>query len=105
MEIFTNFKLTPKELNKHIKKHNIAEKYFEDDLLNETFLEFIKHRKQVKNQMSEIAIKKAVNKINKFNCDTSQKVEAIEKAIMHNWSGIFDPGESKNNTSRKAADF
>ena len=93
------------EEEKEDNKKKQKEPYFVDELLNRTFIEFIDHRKSTKNKMSDIAITKAVNKINGFNCSIEEKVKAIDMAIERNWSGIFEPTDNIKNNIRKVADF
>lgn len=92
--------------NKHINKQSNKQIYrhFENEDLNNAFLDFVEYRKQSKNKMSELAITKAVNKINSFECTIEEKIQAINEAIIHNWTGIFEI--KKNQTKeRKVADF
>jgi phage replication O-like protein O len=81
------------------------ELYFDYEPLQKIFLEFIDHRKSIKQGMSAIAIKAAVNKINKFNCSNEEKVKAIESSIINNWKGIFEPKSASQSIDVTAADF
>lgn len=70
--------------NSKIKKNNInknnlkREKGFFSDLdLNNIFLEFIEHRKQIKKPMTDLAIEKTVKKINTW-LDSYKKEDVID---------------------------
>ncbi|MGL6199850.1 MAG: hypothetical protein ACRC3H_13055 [Lachnospiraceae bacterium] len=97
-----NTRLTTIEEKKEGKKERIKDKknkkepdpYFpNDDLLNKTFLEFIEHRKAMKKPMTEIAISKMINKLNKYSRGIA--IASLDKSMENGWQGIFPEKESE----------
>lgn len=68
-------------------KENIKEKYFENEKVNNIFLDFLQIRKKMKAVNSEIAINKLINILNEH--DDSTKYKMIEQSIINSWKGIF----------------
>ena len=87
------------------KKDIPAGSYFDDENLNNAFNEFIEFRKQIKKAMTEQAIVRSVNKLNKFSCSNQEKIEAIDKSIVNGWTDIYEPKGDKRQDARKVADF
>ena len=69
-----------KEINK--------EKYFQNDLVNNLFVEFLQVRKKLKAVNSERAIKTLINKLNNYDDDT--KCKMIEQSIVSSWKDIYE---------------
>lgn len=67
-------------------------KYFEDHKLNITYLEFIEHRKQLKQPMTALAITKSINQLNKWLdiYKLEEVIGFIDLAIANGWKGIFN---------------
>lgn len=86
-----------KEIDKDIKKE-IKEKkklakaqtsYFENEELNNTFLDFIKMRKSIKNgAMTERAISMMINKLKKYDEQTA--IAMLNQSILNNWKDIYE---------------
>ena len=94
-----------KDYSKNDSSKHISEvKYFEDERLNNSFLEFIEYRKEIKKAMAKTAITKAVNNINKSDKSIQAKIDAIEKSILNGWAGIFLE-DSQPTKQGKVADF
>lgn len=76
---------TKKEVSK-------KETYINDEKINEKFLLFIEHRKQMKKPMTEIAIDQAKNKINKWleKYNQDQILFIISKSIENSWQWLFE---------------
>ena len=64
------------------------ERYFEDEELNNLFLEFLSMRKKIKAVNSERAIKMLINKLNKYDDFTKKKM--IEKSIVNSWKDVYE---------------
>lgn len=61
-----------------------------------TVYEFIKMRKLIKKPLTDFALKKLLNKLNKFSLDSQTQISILEKSIMNNWQDIYEPkAESK----------
>jgi hypothetical protein len=70
--------------------------YFDSLPLNNIMMDFIEHRKQIKKSMSDSAIKKLVEKVNKFNCSEAEKIKTLENSIINGWQGVFEPQPTKS---------
>jgi len=74
-------------------------RYFDDDELNKTFLDFMKMRKSLKNgAMTDRAIKMMINKLNAH--ETEIAIKMLEQSILNNWKDIFDLKESHTTYQR-----
>lgn len=67
--------------------------YFEDDSLNNIFIEFLEVRKKLKAINSDRAIKTIINRLN--NYDDSTKYKMIEKSIVNSWKDVYELQEQK----------
>jgi len=76
--------------NKSLKSFKKDVIYFEDDILNKTFYDFMNMRKtKIKNgAMTDKAIELAVAKLNKYPIDVA--IEMLNESITNNWKGIFE---------------
>jgi len=90
-----------KEIEKDIeiyKKENKKEKrYFENDKLNEIFIEFLQIRKKIGAVNSDRAIKTLLNELSKYDDETKYKM--IEKSIVNSWKDVYELKEEKYNKS------
>lgn len=83
---------TEKEIDKEIdieidnKKKNDV--YFENEEVNNLFIEFLKIRKKIKAVNSDLAIKKLVNKLNKY--EDNVKVKMLENSIVNSWKDVYE---------------
>jgi len=76
------------------------EVYFLDDvLLNEKFEEFIKFRKELRKKMTPTTIKKAVEKLNRYDSETAIKM--LEQSMANGWQGIFELKENNQNGGKQ----
>lgn len=70
--------------------------------LQESVWEFVEHRKQIKAPMSELAVKKMLNKLNDLSGgDTGKCIAILNQSIINGWKGIFQLDEKKNKTGNK----
>lgn len=84
---------------KEIYKENIEKLYFENNKVNDIFLEFLDLRKKIKAVNSDRAINTLINKLNKYDDDT--KFMMIEQSIVNSWKDVY---ELKNKPSKKEDD-
>ena len=76
------------------KKENIIkEKYFDNEEVNNIFVEFLEVRKKLKAVNSERAIKTLVNKLNKYSDDI--KFKMIERSVVNSWKDVYELKEEK----------
>lgn len=76
----------------NIKENNISKdifkrKYFENEHLNELFIEFLEQRKKLKAINSERAIKQLLSKLELY--DDLVKEQMIEESLVNSWKGLF----------------
>lgn len=79
-----------------------AQTYFpNDEKLNQTFIDFIKMRKTLKNgAMTDRAITMMINKLSKYDNDTA--IEMLNRSILNNWKDVYElNSSSKGNKSNK----
>jgi hypothetical protein len=69
-------------------KENIKRKYFENEELNNIFLEFLDLRKKLKAVNSDRAINSLLKTLDPYDDETKYKM--IEKSIVNSWKGLFE---------------
>ena len=75
--------------------------WFEDDNLNEAFKEYIEHRKKIKAPMTDLAIKKAINRLNQLSGgDINKSIAIIDQSIINGWRGLFPLNENSKATKQ-----
>ena len=68
--------------------------------------EFVEHRKQIKAPMTELALKKMLNKLNDLSGgDTRKCIAILDQSIANGWKGIFQLDEKKTKTGNKFLDL
>ncbi len=87
-EIFTenNTSINNKKEN-IIINNNIKEKYFENEKLNDLFIEFLKQRKKLKAINSDRAINQLLAKLEPY--DDLVKEQMIEESLVNSWKSVF----------------
>ena len=82
--------------NKNDKNVKNDKKYYEDDALNQTFIDYVDMRKRIKAPMTDRAIQLAINKLNKLSSgDNDKAIKILEQSIMNSWKGLFELKEEK----------
>ena len=78
-----------------IKDYSISnkEQYFENNELNEIFIEFLNIRKKLKAVNSERAINSLINKLSKYDDET--KIKMIEQSIVSSWKDVYPLKDKK----------
>jgi hypothetical protein len=84
-------------IGKDSKKSNkVARVYFENEEVNNTFLDYMEMRKKIKAPMTDRAIQLAINKLNKLSGgDNDKAIKILEQSIMNSWKGLFELKEEK----------
>ena len=95
-EIFTenNTSINNKKEN-IIINNNIKEKYFENEKLNDLFIEFLKQRKKLKAINSDRAINQLLAKLEPY--DDLVKEQMIEESLVNSWKSVFPIKKQKEN--------
>ena len=62
-----------------------------DDEVKKTLYEFIKMRKLIKKPLTDFALEKLINKLEKISLNPRVQIEVLEKSILNNWQDIFPP--------------
>lgn len=75
------------------KKEIYKEKYFDNEKVNEMFIDFLKLRATIKAKNTDRAINTLINKLNKYDDDTKYKM--IEKSIVNSWKDVYEIEEHK----------
>ena len=76
------------------KKEIIKEKkYFENEEVNNIFVEFLQLRKKLKAVNSDRAINLLVNQLNKYDDDI--KIKMIEQSILNSWKSVYELKKQK----------
>ena len=86
-----------KNKNKNKEKENIyKKKYFENEEVNNIFIEFLELRKKLKVVNTDRAINLLLNKLNKYDDDI--KIQMLEQSIMNSWKSVYELKNVKNKT-------
>lgn len=75
------------------------ENYFENQEVNDLFIEFLKIRKKIKAVNSDLAIKKLINKLNKY--EDNIKIKMLENSIVNSWKDVYELKEKKETSYEK----
>lgn len=97
--------------NSKIKKNNLKENnlkeenYFDNLNLNNTFLDFIEHRKQIKNPMTDLAKTKMINQIIKWKekYKMEEIIDFINLSITNGWKWVFEKKSAGGQKKEKLA--
>lgn len=68
----------------------ISERIFDEEV-KATLYEFIKMRKLIKKPLTDFALTKLINKLEKITTDPRAQVEILERSIVNNWQDIYEP--------------
>ena len=96
------------EERKKAKSANAGSSYdaiINDRIFNEevktALYEFIKMRKLIKKPLTDFALTKLINKLEKFSPDPQVQVDILEKSILNNWQDIYAPQEEQPRQPRQ----
>ena len=85
-----------KKINKKNSQLDILKKYFiNDDVIN-TFLEFIKMRKSLKKPMTDTAIELACKKLLSLSNNAAEQIAILNQSIFNSWQGLFELKDKNN---------
>jgi predicted phage replisome organizer len=94
------------EDKKENKKRTPTEYYPTDDLLNQTFTDYVEMRKKLKSPMTERAIQLAMNNLEKLSGgDNDTAVQILEQSVMNSWKGLFALKEEKRSNNAGGIDW
>lgn len=99
-----NEKNKEKDIAKAISKEKVF--FPNDEELNQTFLDYIKMRKEIKKPMSDKAITLALNKLDSLSGGDNEKaIQILNQSIFHSWQGLFDIKEQKDSRKEQTSFF
>ena len=82
------------------KRHEPTVYYPTDDLLNQTFTDYVEMRKKLKSPMTERAIQLAMGNLEKLSGgDNDTAVQILKQSIMNSWKGLFALKEEKRSNT------
>jgi hypothetical protein len=88
--------------NERNNKKPHAVYYPTDDLLNQTFTDYVEMRKQLKKPMTERAVQLAMNKLESLSGgDNDKAIKIIEQSIERSWAGLFELKEDKRSSNQQ----
>lgn len=90
-QLNTNKENTKKQNTK--LKENVKRKYFDNEDLNNIFIEYLEMRKKMKAINSDRAINTLINKLSSY--DDDMKFRMIEQSIVNSWKSIYEVKLSK----------
>lgn len=74
--------------------------YPNDEKLNQAFLDFMKMRKSIKKPMTDRAITRAMNSLQKLSGgDNDLAIRILEQSIFHCWQDLYELKEDNNKQS------
>ena len=77
--------------SKEIEKDKPKEKayYPLDEKLNKAFADYVENRKKIKKPMTDIAIDRAIKKLDSLTNDPDEKIEILNQSIICRWTGLY----------------
>lgn len=72
-------------ISKNVKK---KKKYYENEEVNNIFIEFLELRKKLRVVNTDRAINLLINKLNKY--DDNIKIKMLEQSIMNSWKSVYE---------------
>lgn len=63
--------------------------YVPDEKLNQSILDFIDYRKNIKKPMTERALELLIKKLDEMTSDPDEKIEILNQSVINGWQGIF----------------
>ena len=71
-----------------------------NDEVKVTLYEFIKMRKLIKKPLTDFALTRLINKLEKMTSDPQKQIAILEKSILNNWRDIFPLSEEQPKAPR-----
>lgn len=82
------------------KKKDLSNKYYENESLNNAFVEYIKMRKTIKKPATENAIKLAMSKLDKLAKTDEEKIAILNQSTFNSWQGLFELKDYKKGAEK-----
>lgn len=91
--------------NTDLSNNNLSNIYIENEILNLKIIEFIENRKQLKKQMTKLAIDKLVNKVNgRITKYTNEEISNFFDTAIECWrQWVFEPKKYQKVPAKKLA--
>ena len=88
-------RLEEESKGKDKEKHKVAKApavyYPNDELLNQTFTDYVEMRKQLKKPMTDKAVQLAIKNLEKLSGgDNDKAIKILEQSVMNSWLGLFE---------------
>lgn len=80
----------------------INERVFDNEVKT-TLYEFIKMRKMMKKPLTDFALTKLINKLQKISLDPRVQTSVLENSILNNWQDIYEPRNEQPRQQRAQA--
>lgn len=92
------------EIEQEKKKVNTrVVRYYEDEELNQAFIDYAEMRKKIRKPMTDRAVTLAKNKIAKYaaipfsdEINKTQAIKILEQSVLNSWQGIFPLKDDEN---------
>lgn len=78
-----------KKENTKTTYNQILDDLVKDNDVKETLKEFIKMRKLIKKPLTDYALKKIINKLNKMTSYSTEQIEILNQSITNSWQDIY----------------
>lgn len=75
-------------IDKKKENNKKKKKYFENEEVNNIFIEFLELRKKLRVVNTDRAINLLLNKLNKYDDDI--KIQMLEQSIMNSWKSVYE---------------
>lgn len=83
-------KESKKDKNNNIDFSKLIDEFTQNDELKDVIYEFIQHRINIKKPLTELALKKILNQLNKWDYTNEECIVCLNNSIMNGWQGIFE---------------
>ncbi len=83
-------KESKKDKNNNIDFSDMINEFTQNNELKSVVYEFIQHRINIKKPLTELALKKILNQLNKWNYTDDECIRCLNNSIMNGWQGIFE---------------
>lgn len=79
-----------KDKNNNMGFLKLIDEFTQNLDLKKSVYEFIQHRVNIKKPLTELALKKILNQLNKWDYTDEECIECLNNSIMNGWQGIFE---------------
>lgn len=99
--IKTNKTIKTKKTN----KADLEKLYSENPQVNEAFIQFLKHRIEIKKPATQRAADMLFAELKKLCSNSTEAVELINHCIMNGWQGFYKPKQNGNKPTQQQQTF